>query len=74
MNMSEMKVFIRLPAVIAAVGLKRTAIYQAIKAGTFPAPIRIGPQAVAWDSGAIAKWQADRIAASCMQTAPKSQK
>lgn len=57
MNMSEMKVFIRLPAVIAATGLSRTTIYEGIKAGTFPAPIPIGPRAVAWDAGAIAEWQ-----------------
>ncbi|OEZ90692.1 helix-turn-helix transcriptional regulator [Duganella phyllosphaerae] len=74
MNMNEMKTFIRLPAVMAAVGLRRTAIYQAIKAGTFPAAIRIGPQAVAWDSGAIAQWQAERIAQSAVKSAQKDQK
>ena len=74
MNMNEMKVFLRIKDVMTAVGLKRTAIYKAIKEGTFPAPIRIGAQAVAWDSGAIAKWQADRIAASCVQKAQKSTK
>ena len=57
MNMSGMKTFIRLPAVIAATGLSRTTIYEGIKAGTFPAAIPIGPRAVAWDSGAIAIWQ-----------------
>lgn len=64
MNMSEMKTFIRLPAVMAATGLGKTSIYERIKAGTFPAPIQIGPRAVAWDAGAIAAWQA-----SCMQPA-----
>jgi len=58
MNMNEMKTFIRLPAVIAATGLSKSTIYEKSKAGTFPAPIPIGPSAVAWDSGAIAAWQA----------------
>lgn len=57
MNMSEMKTFIRLPAVMAATGLGKTTIYERIKAGTFPAPIQIGARAVAWDVGAIATWQ-----------------
>lgn len=64
MNMNEMKVFIRMPAVIAATGLSRSTILRAVKAGSFPAPIDIGPHAVAWDSGAVAQWQLDRIAAS----------
>lgn len=49
MNMNEMKIFIRMPAVVAATGLARSTIYQTIKAGSFPAPIQIGPRAVAWD-------------------------
>jgi prophage regulatory protein len=64
MNMSEMKTFIRLPAVIAATGLSRSTVLRAVKAGTFPAPIHIGLRAVAWDSGAVAQWQLDRISAS----------
>ncbi|MFS2007934.1 helix-turn-helix transcriptional regulator [Duganella sp. CT11-25] len=61
MNMAEMKVFVRLPAVMAATGLSRTTIYERIKAGIFPAPISIGPRAVAWDAGAIAAWQVNCI-------------
>ena len=48
----------------ALVGIKRSSIYEGIKAGTFPAPLHIGARAVAWDSTEIAKWQADCIAAS----------
>lgn len=61
MQMSEMKTFIRLPAVMAATGLGKTTIYERIKAGTFPAPIQIGARAVAWDAGAIAAWQAECV-------------
>lgn len=62
--MTAPKQFLRLPAVIALVGKSRTAIYRDIQAGVFPAPIRIGARSVAWDSTAIEKWQAARIAAS----------
>ena len=64
MNMSEMKVFIRMPAVITATGRSRCMVLRGVKAKTFPAPIHIGPHAVAWDFGAVAQWQLERIAAS----------
>jgi prophage regulatory protein len=57
-SMSESKKFLRLPAVLERVGLKRATIYKRIAAGTFPAPIQIGPRAVAWDEAALAAWQA----------------
>jgi len=49
--------FLRLPAVIEMVGLQRTAIYGRIKAGTFPAPVQLGPRAVAWDEQELVRWQ-----------------
>jgi prophage regulatory protein len=52
------KKFLRLPAVMDAVGLARATIYKRIKAGTFPQPVQLGPRAVAWDESAIATWQA----------------
>jgi prophage regulatory protein len=64
MTMERIKRFLRLPAVILLVGKSRTAIYRDIQAGVFPAPIRIGTRSVAWDSTAIEKWQAARIAES----------
>jgi len=39
------------------VGLKRTAVYERIKAGTFPAPVKLGPRASAWDEQELATWQ-----------------
>lgn len=56
--MNQPKRFLRLPAVMDAVGLARATIYKRIKAGTFPAPVQLGPRAVAWDQAAIADWQA----------------
>ena len=57
--MNAPKRFLRLPAVIDAVGIKRTAIYERIKAGTFPAPVQLGPRAVGWDAAELADWQAN---------------
>jgi prophage regulatory protein len=56
--MNAPKKFLRLPEVLARVGLKRATIYKRIKAGTFPAPVQLGARAVAWDEQLIADWQA----------------
>lgn len=37
-------------------GLSRTELYRRIKSGTFPQPIRIGAQSVAWRSSDINRW------------------
>ena len=55
--MNAPKKFLRLPAVIELVGIKRTFIYERILAGTFPKPVQIGPRAVAWDQEELVKWQ-----------------
>lgn len=47
MIMNEMKLFIRMPEVVRVTGKSRTTILGAVKAMTFPAPIHIGPQAIA---------------------------
>ena len=44
------------------VGLKRTAVDDAIKRGDFPRPIKIGPRAVGWLEEDIAQWQHSLIA------------
>lgn len=46
----------RLPYVKGRTGLGRTSIYNGIKAGTFPAPIHIGPRAVGWLESEITSW------------------
>jgi len=55
--MDAPKRFLRLPAVMELVGIKRTVIYERIKAGTFPAPVQIGARAVAWAEEDVAQWQ-----------------
>jgi prophage regulatory protein len=48
--------FLRLSDVIRLVGLSKTSIYNAEKAGTFPARRKIGIRAVRWDSREIDRW------------------
>lgn len=55
--------FLRLPEVKHQVGLGRTAIYQKIKAGEFPAPYPLSKngRAVAWLAEDIERWIDSRI-------------
>ena len=50
----------RLPDVIAAVGLRRSSIYAAVAAGTFPRAVKLGARAVGWRESDIAAWLAER--------------
>ncbi len=55
--------FLRLPQVEELTGFKRSHIYNLMKAGSFPASVKLGLRAVAWDSHAIEQWQKERLAA-----------
>lgn len=46
--MSGTTQLLRLPAVIAAVELKKSSIYGMIRAGKFPKPVVLNVRAVAW--------------------------
>lgn len=46
---------LRMPQVLDRVGLKKTVIYERIKAGTFPKPIKLG-SASAWHAQEIEAW------------------
>jgi prophage regulatory protein len=59
--------FLRLPEVKHQVGYGRTAIYQKIKSGDFPAPVSLGARAVAWTSDSIESWIESRIQAAGVQ-------
>lgn len=62
--MAELQPFLRLKQVKTVCGMSRSWIYDAIKRKEFPAPISLGARAVAWESSAIAEWQASRIEVS----------
>lgn len=49
----EARSLLRLPEVRRRVGLSNSEIYRRIAAGTFPAPIKLGPQMSAWPSDVI---------------------
>ena len=52
----------RLPQVKARTGFSRSEIYRRVQAGTFPAPIKLGERASAWNAAEVDSWIADRIA------------
>jgi prophage regulatory protein len=56
---------IRLPVVKARTGICRTSLYEAIKEGTFPAPVKLGPRAVGWLECDITAWIESRPKAGC---------
>ena len=52
---------LRLPQVIARVGLKRASIYRYISQGHFPKAISLGPRAVGWLEHEIDGWLHQRL-------------
>ena len=57
-------VFLRLPEVKAVTGLSKTSLYALIKEQSFPAPVRLGPRAVAWVKSEVRQWAVGRVHAS----------
>lgn len=53
----------RLPTVKARTGLSRSEIYRRIASGDFPAPIKLGERASAWNASEVDGWITGRIAA-----------
>lgn len=55
---------IRLPETLAKTGLSRTRLYEAVSAGTFPKPVKLGPdaRAIGFVETEIDAWIAARIA------------
>lgn len=55
----------RLPSVKARTGLSRSEIYRRIAANppTFPAPVKLGERASAWNAAEVDNWIVARIAA-----------
>ena len=43
-----------------ATGVSRSTIWRWVKSGEFPAPIQLGPRAVAWPASEIEGWMAAR--------------
>lgn len=54
---------IRIPAVIDMVGMCKASIYNMIKRGEFPAPIKLGPKASGWLVNEVQGWITERMSA-----------
>lgn len=55
--------FMRLPAVEQMTGLKKHTIYELMRRGLFPRPVKIGPRAGAWKAGELIAWLSSRPSA-----------
>jgi prophage regulatory protein len=53
---------IKLYEVLDMTALSRSSLYALIAKGQFPAPVKIGPRASAWNHSEIADWIDARIA------------
>ncbi|QQM29329.1 AlpA family transcriptional regulator [Martelella lutilitoris] len=51
---------LRLKAVIDVTGMSRSTIYDYMKKGEFPRPVRMSERCVAWPESAISKWLSAR--------------
>jgi len=52
---------LRRKQVEARTGLARSSIYQYVREGTFPAPIRLGAKSVGWIEAEVNAWLEARI-------------
>ena len=58
---------VRLPEVLAIVGVSKSTLYAWVENGLFPAPVRLGPRAVAWRACDVARWLESRPSARSSQ-------
>lgn len=56
---------LRLPEVCSLVGISKSSVYEGMKAGTFPKPVKLSRRAVCWPAAVIDAWISERIAAGC---------
>ncbi|WP_420429068.1 helix-turn-helix transcriptional regulator [Kordiimonas sp.] len=57
-----MKSFLRVHEVSARTGYAISTIYLKVSKGEFPAPVKLGARASAWDSDEVSAWMDERIA------------
>jgi prophage regulatory protein len=55
---------LRLPEVESVTGLKKSTIYNLMKAGKFVNPVRISKRCTAWPAGAVYGWVQAQIASA----------
>ena len=47
---------LRLSGVLDAVGIKKSCLYEWVRLGKFPAPVRLGVRSVAWRQSDVDAW------------------
>jgi prophage regulatory protein len=55
-------IILRLPQVMARIGLSRSSIYLGISRNEFPRQLRLGARAVGWLQADIDEWVRQRVA------------
>lgn len=55
---------LRLPAVEAAAGIKKSTIYALMKRNEFPQCVKVTSRCVAWPASKVQQWVQDRIGAA----------
>lgn len=56
--------FIRLREVLAICGKSRTSVYESIKKGVFPSPVKLGGRSSAWVKSEVMQWARNCIDSS----------
>lgn len=59
--------FIRLNEVLTICGKSRTSVYESIKKGSFPAPIKLGGRSSAWVKSEVLQWAKNCVDSSRMK-------
>ncbi|MBK8070088.1 MAG: AlpA family phage regulatory protein [Rhodanobacteraceae bacterium] len=54
--------FWRLPAVCAFLQFSRSTLLRRVASGEFPAPVRLGPNTIAWPAADVRAWAAAKVA------------
>lgn len=54
---AQIERLIRYRELESIIGLKKSAIYDMMKAGTFPEPVQLSARAVAWKESDVVAWQ-----------------
>ena len=47
---------LRLPEVVAVTGISRSSVTRQVHRGTFPEPVRLGPNAIGWREAEVLAW------------------
>lgn len=63
----RMVMLLKIKEVLLITGLGKTNLYGQIRSGDFPAPVRLGPRAVAWRSDAVTAWVESRPVAQGLE-------